>query len=283
MGLTFDDVRTFQEWRARGARFDKVLTLGRQTFWLTAADFRRLGLPVPRDLTLGSYLDSFFAEVIGAREVTALDHSDYEGAQLRHDLNDPLPREYWGQFDAVIDGGTLEHVFNVPVALSSCMRALKVGGRFFGANPANNLMGHGFYQFGPELYYRVFSEQNGFRVESLEVQESRYPSVELGFSSERYAVADPAVVRQRVELVGPRPAMMRVVAVKEVQRDPFGMWPEQSDYISRWAEADGERRPSKIRARLKAALPVAIWTRLAGWRQLRHASLANRTFFRPRR
>jgi hypothetical protein len=40
-------------------------------------------------------------------------------------------------------------------------------------------MGHGFYQFGPELYYRAFSEENGFQVERLELQESRYFSVDL--------------------------------------------------------------------------------------------------------
>lgn len=286
MGITFDDVRGFLEWRARGARFERLLTLGRQTFSLSADDFRRLDLPTPRGHEPGGYLDSFFRDVLGSREVTALDASDFEGAQLRHDLNDALPPEYWGRFDAVIDGGTLEHVFNVPVALASCMRALTVGGRFFGANPANNLMGHGFYQFGPELYYRVFSVENGFRVERLELQESRYPSVELGLGRSRYDVANPAEVHQRVELVARRPVMLRVVALKEAEREPFAVWPQQSDYVSRWTTANGATQPrvaqSTVRALVKSALPRSVWNRLVGWRQLRHASLANRTFFRPR-
>lgn len=287
MGITLEDVRHFVDWRARRARFDRILTLGRQTYSLTPADFKRLGLPAaPPGYEPGGYHDRFFIDLLGAREVIALDASDFEGAQLRHDLNDPLPREHWGQFDAVIDGGTLEHVFNVPVALASCMRALTVGGRFFGANPGNNLMGHGFYQFGPELYYRVFSEANGFRVERLELQESRYPGVELGFGHARYDVVDPADVHQRVELVARRPVMLRVVALKETEREPFAMWPQQSDYVSRWTAgngvASGRMAQSTVRALVKTALPQSIWTRLVGWRQLRHASLSNRKFFRPR-
>jgi SAM-dependent methyltransferase len=286
MGLTLADVRTFLEWRARGACFERVLTLGRQTLLLTPADFRKLHLAVPAGYQRGSYPDGFFGEILGTREVMALDRSSFEGARLQHDLNDALPREHWGKFDAVIDGGTLEHVFNVPVALANCMRALKVGGRFFGANPANNLMGHGFYQFGPDLYYRAFSEENGFRVERLELQESRYPSVELGFTRDRYEVADPAAVHGRVELVGRRPAMLRVVAVKFADCEPFKVWPQQSDYVSRWTDADAgtetRRRGSRMRAVLRSTLPDAIWNRLVGWRHRRQASLGNRTFFRPR-
>jgi hypothetical protein len=164
------------------------------------------------------------------------------------------------------------------------MHALVVGGRFFGANPANNLMGHGFYQFGPELYYRVFSAENGFHVERLELQQSRYPSVELGFDHARYDVIDPAEAKRRVELVGRRPVVLRVVALKEREREPFSVWPQQSDYVSRWASSDGGRAGtrSSVRAFVKSALPAAIWNRLVGWRQLRHASLSNRDSFRPR-
>ena len=39
---------------------------------------------------------------------------------------------------------------------------LTVGGSIFVNTPANNMMGHGFYQFSPELMYRIFAEANGF-------------------------------------------------------------------------------------------------------------------------
>jgi len=284
MGLTFDDVRTLVEWRGRGARFERVLTLGRQSFSLSTAEFARLGIACPRGHQPGDYFDEFYADVLGARELMALDHSAFEGARLQHDLNDELPSELSGQFDLVIDGGTLEHVFNVPVALASCMRALAVGGRFFGVNPANNLMGHGFYQFGPELYYRTFSAENGFQLELIELQESRYPSVELAFSRKRYTVTDPQRVGRRVQLVSPRPAVLRVIALKVDEREPFATWPQQSDYVTRWSESEtaGAQRHvrSSIRAWVRAVLPRRVRAHVEGWRQLRTASLSNRGFFR---
>jgi hypothetical protein len=33
--------------------------------------------------------------------------------------------------------------------------------------PANNQMGHGFYQFSPELFFRVFSQENGYLLRAL--------------------------------------------------------------------------------------------------------------------
>ena len=64
-----------------------------------------------------------------------------------------------GQFDVVYDGGTLEHVFNFPVALRNAMELLRPGGRLFTIHTcANNLCGHGFYQFSRELFYRTLSQ-----------------------------------------------------------------------------------------------------------------------------
>jgi hypothetical protein len=80
----------------------------------------------------------------------------------------------------VFDGGALEHVFNFPVAISSCMRALVVGGTFISSTPVNNNMGRGLYQFSPELFYRVFSQEFGVRTESMLAIESRYLGAEHG-------------------------------------------------------------------------------------------------------
>lgn len=54
-----------------------------------------------------------------------------------------------GQFDLVIDGGTLEHVFSLPVAVANLMFLARKGGHILSANLANKLCGHGFYQFTP--------------------------------------------------------------------------------------------------------------------------------------
>ena len=102
---------------------------------------------------------------LGASSVDSMDNSDFEGARLVHDLNQPIPADWKGRYDAVIDGGTLEHVFNFPVALRNVMEMVQPGGRLFIHNCANNLCGHGFYQFSPELFFRVLSPANGFQMQ----------------------------------------------------------------------------------------------------------------------
>ena len=97
------------------------------------------------------------------KDTISIDASAYENATMVHDMNLPVGDELKQKFSVVIDGGTLEHVFNFPTAIRNCMEMLKVGGHFFAHTMANNFMGHGFYQFSPELFYRVFSPENGFR------------------------------------------------------------------------------------------------------------------------
>ena len=48
---------------------------------------------------------------------------------------------------------------------------LMLGGHFILVTPANNWFGHGFYQFGPDLFYQVFNSDNGFCVKEMVVTE----------------------------------------------------------------------------------------------------------------
>jgi hypothetical protein len=52
--------------------------------------------------------------------------------------------------DLAIDGGTLEYVFNLPMAVGNLMGLVK-GGAAYTQSPCNSLAGHGFYQFSPEI------------------------------------------------------------------------------------------------------------------------------------
>jgi hypothetical protein len=131
---------------------------------------RRIGLPPMRssaNMAYGigqSFADAgsqYYAEKLlrafGATEIVSGDGSPYEGATFIHDFNNPLPEEITDQYDTVFDGGSLEHIFNVPVALANLMKLTRVGGRLLSVNGANNMLGHGFYQFSPELLFsRVF-------------------------------------------------------------------------------------------------------------------------------
>jgi hypothetical protein len=65
---------------------------------------------------------------LGAKTPLSVDTSNHEGAKFIADMNKPIPPELAGRFSAVIDGGTLEHVFDFPQAALNVAKMLKVGG-----------------------------------------------------------------------------------------------------------------------------------------------------------
>ena len=126
-----------------------------------------------------------------------IDASSYEGASEVHDMNDPISDQFREGFDAVVDAGTLEHVFNFPTAIKNCMEMVHSAVICCYKTSANNYFGHGFYQFSPELFYRLMSAENGFQVE-------RMIAYEAYAGSQWYEVIDPAQLGSRVELIGSR-------------------------------------------------------------------------------
>ena len=109
-------------------------------------------------------------KLLGAQQVCSLDASDYEQATYICDLNQPCPSNLIQKFSVVHDGGSLEHVFNLPQALKNCMQMVRIGGHFIQLTTANNFMGHGFWQLSPEAIYRTFSEANGYSIKLYAVR-----------------------------------------------------------------------------------------------------------------
>src|ERR1700756_3327351 len=92
-------------------------------------------------------------------EIDAMDYSDYEGANIIHDLNFPVPEKYHNKYDYIFDGGTIEHIFNIPQVLQNIMDMLKIGGIFVSVTCNNNFSGHGMYQFSPEIFTQTFNKK----------------------------------------------------------------------------------------------------------------------------
>lgn len=290
MGLDVNGVRFMIAARQTGARFDRVLMIGRQQLNVYPARLKALlaaaGLPTAAFDQPGpecAFAEPFLA-ALGAKDIQSLDVSDFEGAQIVHDLNLPLPEHLRGQFDMVYDGGTLEHVFNLPIALKNCMELLRPDGRLFLHTPANNLCGHGFYQFSPELFFRAFSAENGFEVERCVVHV-------IGPYGRWYEVSDPDKIRERVELITATPIHMLVQARRKEVKPVFARWPQQSDYAVLWQETKAagqilqpEKPPGAVSQWLRRAVPgVARLFHVlkVGAIFLHRMSLRNRRFFRP--
>ena len=262
----------------RGAQFDEVLTLGRQSLNVYPRRMAQLlqkhGLPAKKFLEAGpecAFVEPFF-EALGAKHVSALDFSDFEGAQFVHDLNQPVGASLKERFDVVYDGGTLEHIFNFPVALRNSMELLREGGRLFLHTCANNLCGHGFYQFSPELFYRAFGPENGFEVERMVI-------FRIGPYGSWYEVSDPNVIRSRVELITFTPMHLLVQAKRTSIKTIFARAPQQSDYTVMW-QASEKLETASVKKPFFARTARFIHVVKTGLEFYRRQSLGNRRFFR---
>jgi len=292
VGILYNDADALWKARLEGVSFRKTLTIGHQTLYLHPRELRRLrreftsAFPDRRAASLGQYRfgsfsDQFLREFLEIESLTVLDISDYESAGLIHDLNQPVRPELHERFDAVIEAGSLEHIFNFPIAVGNLMRMLKVGGFMYLTVPANNLCGHGFYQFSPELMFRIFTHDNGFELKRVTLAEARFPGTELAPARGVYEVADPAEIGSRVELLSSRPAMLMVEARKISRAELFQPAPQQSDYVAAWTRKEaGPAAHASAARRLWRKLPVAVRNRLIAYRGMRACLLSNAKNYR---
>ncbi|HEY8559154.1 MAG TPA: class I SAM-dependent methyltransferase [Pyrinomonadaceae bacterium] len=240
MGLDEHGIRFLLLARENGVSFSETAMLGRQTMMTTAAQLTDILSQIDLRLTeteaenlLAEGFAEPFLKLLGAQKATSFDASDFENATFVHDFNRPIPERFKNKFSVVIDGGTLEHVFNFPTAIKNCMEMVAEGGHFISLSPANNYMGHGFYQFSPELFFRVLDASNGFRIERLFIYEQ-------SIAPEWFAVSDPDAIKDRVTLVNDQPSLMLILAKKIETVEIFKEFPQQSDYVVRWHGKEGD-------------------------------------------
>ena len=266
MGLNVNDIK-FLLWAKRGGvDFTKVMTIGRQRLYLDVSSMQAVlssfGINDSKDKLEAFFSDQKgyaepFLKFLGATETGSIDASAYEGASNVLDMNLPISEDLKRRFTVVIDGGSLEHVFNFPTAIQNCMEMVQCNGHFIGITPCNNYMGHGFYQFSPELFFRIFTEQNGFKLEKIILYENA-PMARW------YQVSDPQKIGKRAEARTWRNTLMIILARKVAVKTLFTNIPQQSDYASMWhgLKAKGQTEakiPSlSSAARMKMYVPFAL-------------------------
>jgi len=216
--------------------YNHTLTLGRQVLYFKPEELKldlkhygELDAIAKVNFSFKEYAENYFY-TLGASVQESLDYSDYEKANVIHDLNKPVPESLENRYSAVVDAGTLEHVFNFPLAIKNCMKMLKVGGHFISITTANNYFGHGFYQFSPELFFSLFSEKSGFQLKEVIVAIEK-PD---GQVQDWYRVIDPAKVKRRVTLINNSPTSLLIIAKKITEKNIEGIVPFQSDYEQVW-------------------------------------------------
>lgn len=285
MGLTATDLDVLLDLRRRKPSIASIATIGSLSLYLHTSQVKRLRRMMPDSRALAEYrwgetADAILRDITGATKVSSIDMSDYQGSSIVHDMNRPLWEirpDLAGQFDLVIDGGTLEHVFNFPIAVRNLMFLVRQGGNILTANPANNLCGHGFYQFTPELMHRLYGPANGFRVDYVLLTQSRHMSVEMDTRPRSFRVLDPAVLGRRILLRNRWPVIIRTLAERIGAEPAGGLNVQQSDYVRAWSASvlPTTRKARKAWLRkIFGLLPMTTQSRLADF--LARNTLSNR-------
>lgn len=165
MGMTIYDALVLSEVARLLPRKARVLTLGVPTLNFSAAMYAAEQARRPAASgTVSSFATAAdFFRSLGFAEVDALDISDYEGANILGDLNDPdLARKIGKRYDLVYDSGTIEHIFDIVGALRSIHALIDIGGAIVHATPTNGFTDHGFWQVSPDLFRAAYGS-SGYR------------------------------------------------------------------------------------------------------------------------
>lgn len=239
MGIDFVMFDWLADLSARWKPQGRSLMLGRQAYKVEEGLERRYRFAM-RALGLEGEAADFLQpdgasetvfEKLGFPGMESLDFSAYEGATVVHDLNMPVPDSLHGQFDFIFDGGTIEHVFDVPAALRNVFHMLKPGGRFVSFNGMNGWPAHGIYQFNPELVWTFWARTAGCKVHRCCGVKKRQ-----GKAVPHLHFPDPAEKGNRLKLKGKLPEG-RVYLAYEVEKLPssaLGQIALQSDYETLW-------------------------------------------------
>jgi len=245
LGVDINGINFLLYAKEQGVDFENSITLGRQYIFPGRNDILQLAkvfaggkyLSCFKDYSIpaGSYCEDFL-RCLGAKQVDSIDKSSYEGATIVHDMNYPLCvslKNLRANYSAVIDAGTLEHVFNYPTAMKNAMELVRDSGHIIIVTPCNNFMGHGFYQFSPEIYFSLFSEKNGFRLIDIIVTEQ--------YEDSRWfrALEPTGTIAGRTALINHEPSYLMCIAERtDIQCPILDHFPEQKDYIVSWGAAN---------------------------------------------
>jgi SAM-dependent methyltransferase len=203
--------------------FGDTLTIGRQGIHVIEPAIKKI-IRTNVDYKNKEYCEELFIKYFGAKKVESIDNNLYEKATHNHDMNEMIQQNIIGKFDTVFDGGCLEHIFNVPQALKNCSHFCKQGGQIIHVLPANNFCGHGFWQFSPELFFSLYSKENGY-IET-EVFIADLSDTKKWYQVKQLGKGERAEIMSQNSLY----VLVRTVINNEFRHSNI----QQSDYIYTW-------------------------------------------------
>ncbi|MDP3791614.1 MAG: class I SAM-dependent methyltransferase [Candidatus Omnitrophota bacterium] len=240
-----------------------ALTIGRQDICpVTPLVFKRwaqdMGFELKKPVTGARVTDVDLFLSAGFDNIDSLDYSDFEKCTIIHDLNKDVPVNLHGKYDLIFDGGTSEHVFNLPKVLENYHKMLKAGGRIIHFLPSTNCVEHGFYMFSPTLFWDYYSANNWEIKDSLFVKYSRYGN---NYLMDAYKYVPGCLDRLSYGGLGKNIYYVFFV-VKKTDTSTFNASIQQGQYLKRWpgaqAAKDAQSKRSDSLKKVAAMLPERL-------------------------
>lgn len=159
-----------------------MVTLGNQDVYASVGDlralFRDVGCRWQEPASVESHTSEMFArayaertkdyvhartlfEMLGIDEYADIDAFAFDRPSIVHDLNTHVPGSLRERFGLVVDGGTVEHIFDTRTCFANVVDMTRVSGRVIHCNAASNMIDHGFWSISPSLYFDLYGA-NGF-------------------------------------------------------------------------------------------------------------------------
>jgi hypothetical protein len=179
MGLIPTYIRALITLHRRVGFEGPVVTLGNQDVWADHEGLKKIfdeaGCPYA-DAEVAPHTSVAFRQMEGAEKFVHartlfgmmglddycdIDNFPGDSPALVHDLNTPVPEEMRDRFGLIVDGGTIEHIFDVRQVAANVVSMCRESGWVVHFTPSNNYVDHGFYTFSPSFFYDLY-RANGF-------------------------------------------------------------------------------------------------------------------------
>lgn len=154
----------------------EVLFIGRQTVMLDEIELnvllKKYGLSLPVGFayefdseTRGAkgqhfITDRCFMKSLGVEKVSFLDVTDYEGADIVHDLGYTVPDTLSDRYDFIYNGGCFDNMFSPGVAIVNLSKMLRSGGRVICLESASS-WNSAYLMYSPGWFWDYYVT-NGF-------------------------------------------------------------------------------------------------------------------------
>lgn len=180
-------------------------------------------------------------------KIDALDYSDYEGANIIFDLNQHKTQTLLPElkYDLVIDGGTLEHVYNVSNAVNNVNNFVNINGFIYHMLPCAGWVNHGFYSFSPTFFIDSYCSENGFELKECKLcfKQPKGQRDRLLFSSDCRLLSDSEINRLIMDNMTSGGVLLECIA-QRLENSSRRCEPNQSVYkTDLW---NRKREPSDI-------------------------------------